>query len=29
MIVKMQMPDPAPYSSNCDVYETWKAKKEA
>lgn len=22
MIVKMQMPDPAPYSSSCNVYET-------
>jgi len=29
MIVKMEMPNPAPYSSNCDVYETWKASKQA
>ena len=28
MIVKMQMPDPAPYSSSCNVYETWKANRE-
>lgn len=27
MIVKMQMPNPEPYSSSCDVYETWKANK--
>jgi DNA helicase HerA-like ATPase len=25
MIVKMEMPNPEPYSSNCDVYERWKA----
>ncbi len=25
MIVKMQMPDPAPSSSSCDVVNTWKA----
>ena len=24
MIVKMQMPDPAPSSSSCDVVNTWK-----
>lgn len=24
-IVRMQMPDPAPSSSSCDVFETWKA----
>ncbi len=26
MIVKMQMPSPEPYSSNCDVVNTWQAK---
>ena len=25
MIVKMQMPNPAPSSSSCDVLNTWKA----
>ncbi|HHW68753.1 MAG TPA: ATP-binding protein, partial [Tenericutes bacterium] len=23
-IIKMEMPNPAPYSSNCDVVESWK-----
>ena len=27
MIVKMQMPNPEPYSSNCDVVNTWQSKK--
>lgn len=25
VIVKMDMPNPAPYSANCNVYECWKA----
>lgn len=24
LLIKMDMPDPAPYSSNCDVINTWK-----
>ena len=27
MIVKMQMPNPAPSSSNCNVVETWQVKR--
>lgn len=27
LIVKMQMPDPEPYSSNCDVVSTWSVQK--
>lgn len=27
MIVKMEMPNPEPYSSNCDVYNVWQVKK--
>ena len=26
MIVQMDMPEPAPSSSNCDVYDTWQVK---
>ena len=27
MIVKMEMPNPEPYSSNCDVYNMWQVKR--
>ena len=27
MIVKMQMPNPAPHSSNCDVVNVWQVKR--
>ena len=29
MIVKMQMPNPAPHSSNCDVVNMWQVKRGA
>ena len=27
MIVKMEMPNPEPYSSNCDVFNVWQVKR--
>ena len=27
LIIKMDMPDPAPYSSNCDVVARWNANQ--
>ncbi len=27
LLIKMDMPDPAPYSSNCDIINTWKGKQ--
>jgi hypothetical protein len=29
MIIKLQLPNPLPYSSNCDVSQRWNVKKDA
>ena len=28
MIIKMEVPDPTPYSNSCDVYERWRIKQQ-
>ena len=29
MIIRLQLPDPLPYSSNCDVSGRWNVQKQA